>query len=91
MILPSDEVMMLELDTIRFVVGADGQPSAVQVDIGLWQKIIEALEDVEDIEIAREALAELNAVGGEAAKAGWVDLEDVIEQWQRDDAVKLRD
>lgn len=51
----------------------------------------EALEDAEDVEIAREALAELDAAGGEAIKAGWVNLEDVIEQWQRDEAVKLRD
>lgn len=78
---------MLDLDAIRFVVGADGQPSAVQVNIGLWQKIVEALEDAEDIEIAREALTELDAAGGEAAKAGWVNLEDVIDQWQRDDEV----
>lgn len=78
---------MLNLETIRFVVGADGQPSAVQVDIGLWQRIIEALEDAEDIEIAREALVELDAAGGEAAKAGWINLEDVIDEWQRDDAV----
>lgn len=78
---------MLDLETIRFVVGADGQPSAVQVDIGLWQKIIEALEDAEDIEIAHEALAQLEAAGGDPARTGWVDLEDVIAQWQRDDEV----
>lgn len=78
---------MLDLDTIRFVVGADGQPSAVQVDIGLWQRIIEALEDAEDVEIAREALAELDAAGGEAAKAGWMNLEDVFDQWQHDDKI----
>ena len=77
---------MFDLETIRFVVGADGQPSAVQVDIELWQRIIEALEDAEDIDIARKALAELDAAGGEPARAGWVNLEDVIAQWQRDDA-----
>lgn len=70
---------MLDLDTVRFVVGADGQPSAVQVDIGLWQKIVEALEDAEDVEIVRAALAELAAAGGDPGKAGWVRLEDVID------------
>ena len=78
---------MLDMDTIRFVVGADGQPSAVQVDIGLWQRIVEALEDAEDLDVAREALAELTAAGGDPAKAGWVNLEDVIERWQREDEV----
>ncbi len=70
---------MLDLDTVRFVVGADGQPSAVQVDVGLWQKIVEALEDAEDVEIVRAALAELAAAGGDPGKAGWVRLEDVID------------
>ncbi len=78
---------MLDLDTIRFVVGSDGQPSAVQVDIVLWQRIVEALEDAEDVGLAREALAELETAGGDAGKAGWIDLEEVIQRWQRDDEV----
>jgi hypothetical protein len=76
---------MLDLDTVRVVVGVDGQPSAVQVDIGLWQKIVEALEDAEDIQVAREALLELASAGGDPAKAGWIALEDVMGRWQQDD------
>lgn len=63
---------MLDLDTVRFVVGIDGPPSAVQVDIGLWQKIVEALEDAEDLQVAREALAELAAADGDPEVARWV-------------------
>jgi predicted DNA-binding protein len=44
----------------------------------LWQQIVDALEDAEDIGLARAALDELTAAGGDPKKAGWVDLEDVI-------------
>jgi hypothetical protein len=70
--------MMIGLDTVRFLVGSDGRPTAVQVDMDLWQQIVDALEDAEDIGLARAALDELTAAGGDPKKAGWVDLEDVI-------------
>jgi hypothetical protein len=79
--------MMIGLDTVRFLVGSDGRPTAVQVDMGLWQQIVDALEDAEDIALARAALDELAAAGGDPQKAGWVDLEDVIPSWEADDAL----
>ena len=69
---------MIGLDTVRFLVGSDGRPTAVQVDMDLWQQIVDALEDAEDIGLAQAALDELTAAGGDPKKAGWVDLEDVI-------------
>jgi hypothetical protein len=75
------------LDTVRFLVGSDGRPTAVQVDMGLWQQIVDALEDAEDIGLARAALDELVAAGGDPKQAGWVDLEDVITSWEADDAL----
>jgi hypothetical protein len=77
---------MLGLNTVRFVVGSDGRPMAVQVDMSLWQQIVDALEDAEDIALARAALDELAAAGGDPNKAGWVDLEDLIPSWEADDA-----
>jgi hypothetical protein len=71
----------LGLDTIRFLVGADGKPDAVQVDIGTWRRIVDALEDAEDVALARDALAELGAAGGDPAKAGWLRLEDLEAAW----------
>jgi predicted DNA-binding protein len=62
------------LDTLRFVVGTDGRPTAIQMDIETWRKIVEALEDAEDVNLAREALAELKAAGGDPDKAGWLRL-----------------
>jgi hypothetical protein len=67
----------LGLDTIHFVVGADGKPDAVQVNIETWRRIVDALEDAEDVALAREALAELDAAGGDPDKAGWLRSEDL--------------
>jgi hypothetical protein len=78
---------MIGLDTVRFLVGSDGRPTAVQVDMGLWQQIVDALEDAEDVALARAALDELAAAGGDPEKASWVDLEDVIPSWEADDAL----
>ncbi|MBM4041285.1 MAG: hypothetical protein FJ290_22510 [Planctomycetes bacterium] len=38
-----------------------------------WEALIEWLETLEDAQIAREALAELSAAGGDRKKAGWLD------------------
>ena len=72
------------VDTLRFVVGTDGKPTAIQMDIQTWRKIVDALEDAEDIGVAREALAELEAARGHPKKAGWLRLEDVTEEWSED-------
>jgi len=40
-----------------------------------WEVLTEWLEDIEDMEIAREALAALKAAGGDPKRAGWVDWE----------------
>jgi hypothetical protein len=68
----------MELDTFQLVIGADGRPTAVQIDIETWRKIVETLEDAEDVSLAREALAELEAAGGDPDKAGWLRLEDSV-------------
>jgi hypothetical protein len=75
------------VDTLRFVVGTDGRPIAVQMDVETWQRIVEALEDAEDVSLAREALAELEAAGGDPNKAGWLRLEDVAREWREDGAL----
>jgi hypothetical protein len=59
------------------LVGSDGQPRAVQVEMPLWQRILDALEDAEDVTLARAALAELAAAGGDPEKAGWLRVDDL--------------
>ncbi len=76
---------MMSLDTVQFVIGQDGQPVAVQVDMELWRQIVAALENAEDVTLAREALAELNAAGGDPEKAGWVSLNRLRDAWLADD------
>lgn len=36
-----------------------------------WETLVEWLETVEDMAIARQAFAQLKAAGGDRAKAGW--------------------
>jgi hypothetical protein len=68
---------VIALESIRFLVGSDGQPRAVQVEMPLWQRILDALEDAEDVTLARAALAELAAAGGDPEKAGWLRVDDL--------------
>lgn len=80
------ELSVIALESIRFLIGSDGQPSAVQVEMPLWQQIVDALEDAEDVALARAALAELAAAGGDPEKAGWLKVDDLAAAWESDDA-----
>ena len=62
---------------IQFVIGAEGKPTAVLIDIATWERIVESLEDAEDIALAKEALAALDAVSGDLEKAGFLSWEKV--------------
>ena len=37
-----------------------------------WERTVEALEDAEDLAIVQQALAELEAVGGDTEKVGYI-------------------
>jgi PHD/YefM family antitoxin component YafN of YafNO toxin-antitoxin module len=63
---------MLSEKNVQIVIGKKGKPTGVLVDMATWEQIIEALEEAEDIEIARKALAELDAAGGDLEKAGYI-------------------
>jgi PHD/YefM family antitoxin component YafN of YafNO toxin-antitoxin module len=57
---------------IQYVIGAEGKPTAVLVDISTWEHILDALEDAEDIALVREALSALDAVGGDFEIASFI-------------------
>jgi hypothetical protein len=38
-----------------------------------WEALVEWLENIEDVQIARKALAELKAAGGDRERAGWLE------------------
>jgi hypothetical protein len=70
---------------IQFVIGAEGKPTAVLVDISMWEQILDALEDAEDVALVKEALASLDAAGGDLEKAGFVPWEKAKAELERVD------
>jgi hypothetical protein len=58
------------LQSVQFVT-KNGKRVAV---LGLddWEALIEWLESLEDVQLARQAFAELNAAKGNRRRAGWV-------------------
>jgi len=81
-------MLALTEKNVQFVIGKAGKPTGVLVDMRAWKKIIEALEDAEDVEIARKALAEIDAAGGDLAKAGFIPWSKVRAELEKMDAEK---
>ena len=67
------------LRSAQFLVDHDGKPTAVVLDIGVWEALLTALEDVEDIEIVRERMKNWRT------KAGWTRWEDFEAEFDADD------
>jgi hypothetical protein len=78
----------LTTNQVQFVVGAEGKPTGVLLDMATWEHIVEALEDAEDMAIVRETLAELNAAGGDRSKAGFRPWTEVRAELLADDDAK---
>jgi hypothetical protein len=53
-----------------------------------WESILDALEEADDISVAREALAKLDAAGGNPEKAGFIPWEKARTELARQDAKK---
>jgi hypothetical protein len=58
------------LKAAQFVVDQEGKPTAVMLDMSVWNALLEALEDIEDAEIVRERLKNWRT------KQGWTRWED---------------
>ncbi|RME38923.1 MAG: hypothetical protein D6793_01960 [Thermoflexia bacterium] len=68
-----------ETITVRrpsYVVGADGEPTAVLIDIATWRALIRRLEDIEDWGIFRELAEDLSVLAEGQRPAGWKSWED---------------
>lgn len=63
------------LQSVQFVT-VKGKRLAI-LDADNWEMLIEWLENLEDIKIAKEAFAELEAVGGDRSRVGWLKWDDV--------------
>jgi PHD/YefM family antitoxin component YafN of YafNO toxin-antitoxin module len=66
------------LQSIQYVT-IKGKRFAV-IDADDWEAVVEWLETLEDVETARQALAELKAADGNRERAGWLRWDDVKEQ-----------
>ena len=62
------------LQSVQFVT-VKGKRLAV-VSAEDWEALIEWLETLEDVQIARSAFAELKAAGGDRKRAGWIEWEE---------------
>ena len=63
------------LQSVQFVT-AKGKRLAV-LSAEDWETLIEWLETLEDLQIARQAFAELKAAGGDRKRAGWLEWKKV--------------
>jgi len=66
------------LQSAHFVVDHDGKPTAVVLDIAVWDAFLSALEDVEDDTLIRERLKNWRT------KQGWTRWEEVDSELEAD-------
>lgn len=58
------------LQSIQFVIGQDGKPTAALLDIKAWEAFLSMLEDIEDTALIR------NRMKNWRSKEGWTRWED---------------
>ena len=63
------------LQSVQFVTVKGKRFALVNADD--WEAVIEWIQTLEDVEIAKEAIAELKAAGGDREKAGWLEWDAV--------------
>jgi hypothetical protein len=66
------------LQSVEFI-NLKGKQVAV-LNLEDWQALIEWLETLEDVQIARKAFDELKAAGGNRQRAGWLKWDDVEQE-----------
>ncbi len=63
------------LQSVQFVTVKGKRFALVNADD--WEAVIEWIQTLEDVDIAKEAIAELKAAGGDREKAGWLEWDAV--------------
>lgn len=69
------------LRSVQFVVDHEGRQTAVLLDIQTWETLINWIETVTDTRIASQILTELKQAGGRPEQAGWLDWNEINEEW----------
>ena len=62
---------MDSLQSVQFVTIRGKRFAVLSADD--WEALIEWLETLEDLHVARQAFAELKAAGGDRKRAGWLE------------------
>jgi len=65
------------LESVQYVTVKGKRLAIVSADD--WEAMIEWLETLEDVELAKEAFAQLKAAGGDREQAGWRKWDDIKE------------
>lgn len=63
------------LQSVQFITVKGKRFALVNADD--WEAVIEWIQTLEDVDIAKEAIAELKAAGGDREKAGWLEWDAV--------------
>lgn len=66
------------LQSVQFVTAKNKRFAVLNAED--WEALIEWLETVEDLQIARRAFAELRAAGGDRQRAGWLEWSAVAKE-----------
>jgi hypothetical protein len=73
------------LAEVEFVVNQQGETKGVFVPVAVWEAMLTALEDVEDLAIARDFLRR-RAAARSPEEMGLQRWEDVANEWDHDEA-----
>lgn len=65
------------LQAVQYVTVKDERLAVLSMDD--WETLVEWLETLEDVQVARRAIAELKASDGDRERAGWLRWDEVKE------------
>ena len=63
------------LQSVQYITGKSGRFAVVNIED--WEALIEWAETLEDVEVAKQAFAELKASNGDRKRAGWLRWDEV--------------
>jgi hypothetical protein len=58
------------MQSAQFIVGGNGRPTAVVLNMEMWETVLSMMEDIEDTELVRERMKNWES------KEGWTSWED---------------
>jgi hypothetical protein len=73
------------LATVEFVVNRKGETRGVFLPLAAWEAVLAALEDIEDLGIAREYLTR-RSVTASPEEMGLLPWEDIADEWNDGEA-----